>query len=302
MIAEFGHFALVCALCVCLVQVGAGWPAQDDFRRSLRVADMSARAQFGLVLIAFGALTYSFVVSDFSLAVVHANSHIAKPLVYKIAGVWGNHEGSMLLWVLIWRSMVPPFHGVSAPCQPPARAYYWRPRADGHCFSGVFGADLQPVCPPRHGPFEGRGLTPILQDPALAAHPPLLYAGYVGFSIPFHLPLPRFWTARSTAVGALDAAMDPVGMGVFDPRHRAWIILGVLRAGLGWFLVLGSGGKRIAHAVAGRHCAVAFRACRRAARHIDQLDIAAGNFDFRFVVGRHVFGALRRSHLSARLC
>ena len=67
----------------------------------MRVADMSARAQFGLVLIAFGALTYSFVVSDFSLAVVYANSHIAKPLVYKIAGVWGNHEGSMLLWVLI---------------------------------------------------------------------------------------------------------------------------------------------------------------------------------------------------------
>ena len=102
MIAEFGHFALVCALCVCLVQVGAGLAgARSTSADLIRVADMSARAQFGLVLIAFGALTYSFVVSDFSLAVVHANSHIAKPLVYKIAGVWGNHEGSMLLWVLI---------------------------------------------------------------------------------------------------------------------------------------------------------------------------------------------------------
>ncbi|MEC7234417.1 MAG: heme lyase NrfEFG subunit NrfE, partial [Pseudomonadota bacterium] len=102
MIAEFGHFALVCALCVCLVQAGAGLAGANLTSAGfLRVADMSARAQFGLVLIAFGALTYSFVVSDFSLAVVHANSHIAKPLVYKIAGVWGNHEGSMLLWVLI---------------------------------------------------------------------------------------------------------------------------------------------------------------------------------------------------------
>lgn len=95
MIAEFGHFALICSLCVCLVQAGAGLVGASSISAGLlRVADMSARAQFGLVLIAFGALTYSFVVSDFSLAVVHANSHIAKPLVYKIAGVWNSTSRS----------------------------------------------------------------------------------------------------------------------------------------------------------------------------------------------------------------
>ena len=187
MIAEFGHFALVCALCVCLVQVGAGLAgARSTSADLMRVADMSARAQFVLVLIAFGALTYSFVVSDFSLSVVHANSHIAKPLVYKIAGVWGNHEGSMLLWVLILA-----LYGA---------AFSWgertMPTSLHACIIGVQGLmgiaflvflvlTSNPFARLDTAPFEGRGLTPILQDPALAAHPPLLYAGYVGFSITF---------------------------------------------------------------------------------------------------------------------
>ena len=187
MIAEFGHFALVCALCVCLVQAGAGLAGANLTSAGfLRVADMSARAQFGLVLIAFGALTYSFVVSDFSLAVVHANSHIAKPLVYKIAGVWGNHEGSMLLWVLILA-----LYGA---------AFSWGERAMpsslharilgvqglmGIAFLVFLVLTSNPFARLDIAPFEGRGLTPILQDPALAAHPPLLYAGYVGFSITF---------------------------------------------------------------------------------------------------------------------
>ena len=187
MIAEFGHFALVCALCVCLVQAGAGLAGANLTSAGfLRIADMSARAQFGLVLIAFGALTYSFVVSDFSLAVVHANSHIAKPLVYKIAGVWGNHEGSMLLWVLILA-----LYGA---------AFSWGERAMpsslharilgvqglmGIAFLVFLVLTSNPFARLDTAPFEGRGLTPILQDPALAAHPPLLYAGYVGFSITF---------------------------------------------------------------------------------------------------------------------
>ena len=86
MIAEFGHFALVCALCVCLVQAGAGLAGANLTSAGfLRVADMSARAQFGLVLIAFGALTYSFVVSDFSLAVVHANGEVGLRLTHRVA-------------------------------------------------------------------------------------------------------------------------------------------------------------------------------------------------------------------------
>ncbi len=187
MIAEFGHFALLCALCVCLAQVGAGLAgASPGMAGLMRVADLSARAQFFLVLIAFAALTYSFVVSDFSLAVVHANSHIAKPMVYKIAGVWGNHEGSMLLWVVILA-----LYGA---------AFSWGERTMPHALharilavQGLMGIAFlvflvftsNPFSRLETAPFEGRGLTPILQDPALAAHPPLLYAGYVGFSLTF---------------------------------------------------------------------------------------------------------------------
>ncbi|MGB2564760.1 MAG: heme lyase NrfEFG subunit NrfE, partial [Parvibaculales bacterium] len=102
MIAEFGHFVLVLALAVALVQALAPlYLMQRDTALALPLARRAALAQFILVLLAFLALTYGFVRSDFSLAVVFANSHVAKPLIYKIAGVWGNHEGSMLLWVLI---------------------------------------------------------------------------------------------------------------------------------------------------------------------------------------------------------
>jgi cytochrome c-type biogenesis protein CcmF len=192
MIAEFGHFALICALCVCLVQAGAGLAggglagASSISAGLMRVADMSARAQFGLVLIAFGALTYSFVVSDFSLAVVHANSHIAKPLVYKIAGVWGNHEGSMLLWVLILASYGAAFSWGERTMPSSLHARILAVQGlMGIAFLVFLVLTSNPFSRLDVAPFEGRGLTPILQDPALAAHPPLLYAGYVGFSITF---------------------------------------------------------------------------------------------------------------------
>ncbi len=102
MINELGHFALILALGVALVQatvplVGAhkGW------RGWMAVGDPAAIAQFLLLVVSFAALTHAFVVSDFSLKLVWANSHTDKPMLYKVTGVWGNHEGSMLLWVLI---------------------------------------------------------------------------------------------------------------------------------------------------------------------------------------------------------
>ena len=102
MTAEFGHFALILAFAVSLFQmvvpmVGAskGWGAWMDSARPAAVA------QFLLVGLSFAALTVAFVTSDFSLKLVYENSHTAKPMLYKISGVWGNHEGSMLLWVLI---------------------------------------------------------------------------------------------------------------------------------------------------------------------------------------------------------
>ena len=101
MIVELGHFALVLALAVALVQCTLPiWGATRGDARLMGLAGPAAVVQFVLIAAAFGALTLAFVTSDFSLALVVNNSHTLKPLLYKIAGVWGNHEGSLLLWVL----------------------------------------------------------------------------------------------------------------------------------------------------------------------------------------------------------
>ena len=102
MIVEFGHFALILALAVAIVQ--SVLPIVGFFRRDpalMAVAPKASMMQLLLVVIAFSALTYAYLVSDFSLLNVVENSHSEKPLIFKISGVWGNHEGSMLLWALI---------------------------------------------------------------------------------------------------------------------------------------------------------------------------------------------------------
>ena len=102
MITEFGHFALVLALLVAAFQTAVPfWGAQTRDARLMAVAEPAALSQLFLIIVAFLALMHAYVTSDFSVATVAANSHSTKPLIYKIAGVWGNHEGSMLLWVLI---------------------------------------------------------------------------------------------------------------------------------------------------------------------------------------------------------
>src|SRR5581483_902365 len=102
MIIELGHFALTLALAAALVQtVLPAWGARVRDERLMAVAEPAALVQLSLVLFAFLALMHAYVTSDFSVETVWANSHSAKPLIYKISGVWGNHEGSMLLWVLI---------------------------------------------------------------------------------------------------------------------------------------------------------------------------------------------------------
>ncbi len=102
MITEIGHFALVLALMVAALQtVLPAWGAAKRDARLMGVAEPAAMAQLLLLILAFAALTHAYVVSDFSVENVAANSHSTKPMLYKISGVWGNHEGSMLLWVLI---------------------------------------------------------------------------------------------------------------------------------------------------------------------------------------------------------
>ena len=190
MIAEFGHFVLVLALAVALVQALAPlYLMQRDTALALPLARRAALAQFILVLLAFLALTYGFVRSDFSLAVVFANSHVAKPLIYKIAGVWGNHEGSMLLWVLIVAAYGAAYAAFSKTQDGFSARVLMVQGWLGVAFLAFLLFTSNPFARLLPAPFSGQGLTPILQDPALAAHPPLLYAGYVGFSMAYAFAL-----------------------------------------------------------------------------------------------------------------
>ncbi|NJM33360.1 MAG: heme lyase CcmF/NrfE family subunit [Rhodomicrobium sp.] len=187
MFVEIGHFALILALSVACVQSGAViWAliSRDDTVRNL--VSPAALAQCALLLLSFLILVWAYVVSDFSVVNVYANSHSAKPLIYKISGTWGNHEGSMLLWVLIlalFGAAVALFGNNLPP----------RLKSNVLAVQGTIGAAFlvfivmtsNPFNRLSPAPFEGEGLNPILQDPALAFHPPLLYAGYVGFSMAF---------------------------------------------------------------------------------------------------------------------
>ncbi len=191
MIAELGHFVLVLALAIACVQsIAPLYLLRRDEAAAVQLASRAALAQVIVVALAFAALTYGFIRSDFSLAVIVANSHVAKPLIYKIAGVWGNHEGSMLLWVLIIAAYGAAYAAVSK-TQP--AVFSARVLAVQGWLGVAFLAFLLFTSNPFErlipAPFTGQGLTPILQDPALAAHPPLLYAGYVGFSMAFAFAL-----------------------------------------------------------------------------------------------------------------
>ncbi len=204
MIAELGHFALVLALCVALVQsilplVGA----QTRDPALTAIAKPAALVQFALVALAFGCLVYSFVVSDFTVRNVVANSHSAKPLLYKVSGAWGNHEGSMVLWALIlglFGAMVAAF-GRNLPPGLKARTL---------AIQGMIGVAFLAFIVFTSNPFErvvpapadGNDLNPLLQDPGLAFHPPLLYFGYVGFSIVFAFAMAALIEGRVDAAWA----------------------------------------------------------------------------------------------------
>ena len=204
MIAEIGHFALILALGVALYQfVVPLWGAQRGDVAAMRAGISAAVLQLILIAIAFAALTHAYVVSDFSVQNVIENSHSAKPMLYKISGVWGNHEGSMLLWVLIlalYGAAVAVF-GQNLPLELRARVLAIQGSV-GLAFLLFIVLTSNPftrVFPP---PVEGNGLNPILQDPALAFHPPFLYAGYVGLSIAFAFAVAALIEGRVDAAWA----------------------------------------------------------------------------------------------------
>ena len=204
MVVEIGHFALILALLVAAVQTVlpmAGAALGD--RRMMMTGEPAAISQLFLLALAFLALMHAYVTSDFSVANVYANSHSTKPLIYKMSGVWGNHEGSMLLWVLIlavFGAAVAVF-GENLPLPLKARVLSVQ-AAIALAFLLFMLLTSNPFERLNPAPPDGRGLNPILQDPALAFHPPFLYTGYVGFSIAFSFAIAALIEGRIDAAWA----------------------------------------------------------------------------------------------------
>jgi cytochrome c-type biogenesis protein CcmF len=213
MIAEVGHYALVLALALALIQsvvplIGAR--TRDGALMS--VAIPTALAQFGFVALSFAMLVSCYVGSDFSVRNVFENSHSAMPLIYKFTSTWGNHEGSMLLWVLILSLFGALVAAFATNVPPSLKATVLSVQAwIAATFYLFILATSNPFLRLDPAPFEGRDLNPILQDLGLAIHPPLLYLGYVGFSISFS------FAVAALIEGRIDAA--------WARRVRPWLLV-----------------------------------------------------------------------------
>ena len=204
MTAEIGHFALILAAVLAILQsivpmVGA---AREN-PQWMAVGKPAALAQFLLVAISFACLTNLYITSDFSVLNVAINSHTDKPLIYKISGVWGNHEGSMLLWVLIlalFGSAVAAF-GANLPPTLKARVLSVQAMVAVAFYAFILFTSnpFERLFPP---PVNGQDLNPLLQDPGLAIHPPMLYLGYVGFSMAFSFAIAALIEGRVDAAWA----------------------------------------------------------------------------------------------------
>jgi cytochrome c-type biogenesis protein CcmF len=237
MIAEIGHFALALALSLALAQATLPlYGAAVGDRGLMAFAHAAAIGQLTFIAIAFAALTAAFVTSDLSVSLVVQHSHSAKPLMYKIAGVWGNHEGSMLLWVLIlalFGAAIPAF-GRNLPEPLSARVLAVQGMI-GVGFLAFILFTSNPFLRMDPAPLNGNGLNPLLQDPGLATHPPFLYLGYVGFSMAF-----------SFAVAALiEGKVDPAWARWVRPwTLAAWafLTLGIMLGSAWAYYELGWGG------------------------------------------------------------
>ncbi len=204
MIAELGHFSLILAFGIALVQMIVPMiGAHKGWRNWMAVGDPAAVSQLLLVGVAFAALTYSFVVSDFSLRLVVLNSHSAKPMLYKISGVWGNHEGSMLLWLLILTlfGACAVFFGGNLPATLKARVLAVQSTVSVAFYLFIL-LTSNPFIRLEVPPFDGQDLNPLLQDPGLAFHPPFLYLGYVGLSMAFSFAVAALIEGRVDAAWA----------------------------------------------------------------------------------------------------
>ncbi|MCY4288900.1 MAG: heme lyase CcmF/NrfE family subunit [Aestuariivita sp.] len=226
MFVELGHFALWLALAAAIIQSTIPlWGALKENPAAMSIGDTAADVQLVAIALSFGALTYAFVVSDFSVLLVALNSHSMKPMLYKVTGVWANHEGSMLLWVLmlsLFGAMIARF-GRTIPLIMRSTVLSVQAMI-GVAFLLFILLTSNPFHRLTNPPLDGEGMNPLLQDPGVAFHPPLLYLGYVGFS-----------TAFAFAVAALI-------LGRIDPAWARWMRPWVLLAwsGLTAGIALGS--------------------------------------------------------------
>src|SRR6516165_3325501 len=204
MIPELGHYALMLALGLALIQGTmpiVGTRTNDPVLMSM--AAPTALAQFFFVAIAFAALAICYVISDFSVLNVFENSNSQMPFIYRLTSIWGNHEGSMMLWVSIltfFGALVAAFgNNLPAVLKANALAVQAWIAAAFHLFILM---TSNPFVRIPQAPLEGQDLNPILQDPGLAFHPPLLYLGYVGFSIAFSFAIAALLEGRIDAAWA----------------------------------------------------------------------------------------------------
>ena len=237
MINEIGHFTLLLAFCVALLQATVPLFGAHKGRIDLMaISESAANLQFALLFASFGALTHAFITSDFSVKLVVLNSHSLKPMLYKITGVWGNHEGSMLLWVLILSlfGASASWFGANLPILLKTRVLAIQ-GAIGVAFLAFIIFTSNPFERVEIPPFDGQDLNPLLQDPGLAFHPPFLYLGYVGLSMAFS------FAVAALIEGRIDAAW---GRWVRPWTLAAWIFLTIgIALGSWWaYYELGWGG------------------------------------------------------------
>ena len=204
MIPELGHFALILALCLAVAQAALPVCGKHlGLRNCAAAVRKAAWGQFVFIALSFGCLTHAFVVHDFSVAYAAQNSNSRLPLIYRVSGVWGAHEGSLLLWVLMlsgWGAAVA-VRSRNIPDETAARVLG---------VMGFIGVGFLLFTLLTSSPFErllpaapeGRDLNPLLQDPGLAVHPPMLYMGYVGFAVAFSFAVVALWQGRLDAAWA----------------------------------------------------------------------------------------------------
>ncbi len=204
MIAELGHLALILALVLSLVQATVPLVGANRNRLALMaVGRPAAQGQLLFIVFAYVCLTWTFITSDFSVALAASNSHTATPLIYKITGVWGNHEGSLVLWAMslsLWTVAVTIFsRNLPEPFMARVLGVLGWISAGFLSFTLVTSNPFHRLIP---AVAEGRDLNPLLQDPGMIIHPPLLYMGYVGFAVAFAFAIAALLTGRMDAAWA----------------------------------------------------------------------------------------------------